>query len=296
MIPMLEHLRTEYEKIPIPEELDKRVDQALRTGKRRSWVRFLSKVMTPFVAACVIFVVAINSNYVFASALYEIPVLGDLCRMVTFREYQEETQYSVTVVRIPKVDVSAAAGNTAWVDEINDAITQTIETEVSASKERAEEYFEAYLETGGDPETFHPIHIDVDYALMYTDENLLSFVIYKTETLASAYQENYYYNVDLKTGKSLKIQDFLGENWVDRVEAATWDVVEKMPQDDQRMFFILPQPTEEGDEHYPVQNLREVIERNIGWYLNDAGTVVVVYPKYSIAAGAMGLIEVPVSQ
>ena len=131
---------------------------------------------------------------------------------------------------------------------------------------------------------------------MYTDENLLSFVIYKTETLASAYQENYYYNVDLKTGKSLKIQDFLGENWVDRVEAATWDVVEKMPQDDQRMFFILPQPTEEGDEHYPVQNLREVIERNIGWYLNDAGTVVVVYPKYSIAAGAMGLIEVPVSQ
>ena len=291
MIFMLKQLREAYENLPIPEELDRRVDQALRKGKRRSWARFLSKVITPLAAACLVFVVAINSNYAFASALYEIPVLGDLCRMVTFREYQEETAFYITDVRIPKVDVSDITGNTAWAEKINQTINDTIELKVSAAKERAEEYFEAFVDTGGDPETFSPILIEVDYDLMYTDENLLSFVIYKTETLASAYQENYYYNIDLRTGDSLEIQDFLGDDWVEQVEKATWAYVETLPQDELRMLFIVPQ---ENDPAWPVQELRPVIASNIGWYLDGTGSVVVVYPKYSIGAGVMGLIEVSV--
>ena len=51
-------------------------------------------------------------------------------------------------------------------------------------------------------------------------QEYLSFVITKTETLASAYFQQYFYNLDLETGKELTLRDLLGPDYTAIAAAA----------------------------------------------------------------------------
>ena len=273
MRPMLDKLRKLYQETPIPAELDQVVDRAVRKGRRR---RRWSYLATPLAAAAA-FILVLNTSATFAFALYDIPVLGDLCRMVTFREYREETDTFVADVRIPAVDVSDLPGDTSWADEMNETITQTMEAEVQESMDRAQEYFDAYVATGGDPEAFIPTLIQVDYEVKHSDDSILSFVVYKLDTIANGYQRAYYYNVDLRTGENLTLEDFLGEDWVDLVTDAVERQLEELPEEKRQMLF-------EGID------VREVVSEGVGFYLGE-DQVVVVFEEYTLGAGALGMLE-----
>ena len=148
--------------------------------------------------------------------------------------------------------------------------------------DRAEEYYKAYVETGGDPEEFHQMLIDVDYELKYSSKNILSFIIYKCETLATGYQENYYYNIDLKTGEEITLEDLLGPEWVEIVTQQVEQQLDQFSEEDQAMLFT---------DYLDVQ---DVVEKGIGFYLDEDGQPVVVFEKYALGAGALGLLEFPI--
>ena len=57
------------------------------------------------------------------------------------------------------------------------------------------------------------LQINVDYKITYQDDNIISFVITKSESSASAYQEQYFYNIDIENGKELNLRDVLGEDY-----------------------------------------------------------------------------------
>lgn len=278
---MNDRLREQYEKIPIPEELDRVVDAAIQKGRRKSRRRMRAGFLAPL-AACAAFVLMLNVNATFAYAVYDIPVLGDLGKIFTFREYQEETNTFIADVKIPNVDVSDLEGDTSWTDAINETITETMEQSVAESMDRAEEYYKAYVETGGDPEEFHQMLIDVDYEVKYSSQNILSFIIYKCETLATGYQENYYYNIDLQTGEEITLEDLLGPDWVEIVTQQVEQQLEQFSEEDQAMLFT---------DYLDVQ---DVVEKGIGFYLDEDGAPVVVFEKYALGAGALGLLEFPI--
>ena len=285
---MNDRWRDVYENIPVPEELDSAVDAAIQKGRRRSRRRVRTGFLAPL-AACAAFVLMLNVNAAFAYAVYDIPVLGDLGRVFTFREYREETDTFIADVKIPNVEVSDLEGNAAWADAINETITDTMERSVAESVERAEEYYKAYVETGGDPEEFHQMLIDVGYELKYSSENILSFMIYKCETLATGYQENYYYNIDLKTGEEITLEDVLGPDWADIVTEQVEAQLARFPEDQKAMLFT------------DYLNVRDLVENKegsyyqMGFYLSGEGAPVVVFPKYTLGAGALGLLEFPIT-
>ena len=285
---MNDRLREEYERIPIPEGLDSAVDAAIQKGRRNHRRRVWTGFLTPL-AACAAFVLMLNVNAAFAYAVYDIPVLGDLGRVFTFREYREETNTFIADVKIPNVDASDLEGNAAWADAINETITETMEASVAESVDRAEAYYMAYVETGGDPEEFHQMLIDVGYELKYSSENILSFMIYKCETLATGYQENYYYNIDLRTGEEITLEEILGPHWADIVTEQVEAQLEQFPEEDKGMLFT------------NYLEVRDVVENrqgsyyHIGFYLDSQGAPVVVFPKYTLGAGALGLLEFPIT-
>ena len=280
---MKDEWKTWYNNIPVPTQLDAVVDEAIAKGKKRARLRrFRAGILTPL-AACAIFVLMLNINVTFAYAVYDIPVLGDLGKIFTFREYQEESNTFIADVRIPNVDVAGLTGENNWTEEINKTITETMESSVAASMKRAEEYYAAYVSTGGDPEEFHQMLIDVDYEVKYTSDHILSFIIYKMETLASGYQENYYYNIDLQTGETITLEDLLGSDYVEIIAAQVEEQLENLPEEDKGMLFT------------DVVDIRDVVAEDAGFYLNANGEIVVVFPKYSIGAGALGLMEFPIS-
>lgn len=274
----IEQCRQDYRDTPVPPELQRGVEDAIRAGSRarkmpRQWMK---RTAAAVAGLCACFVVL--SSPAVARAADGIPVLGALCRVFTGIVYERAEDTSYVQVELPQIENT---GDSSMEQRINLEISAAIQREVKESKERAGEYYQAYLDTGGDPETFQPIQIKVDYQVKSVNGQWVSFVISKTESLASAYFRQYFYNIDLETGQSLTLQDLMGPNWASQGAAA---VEEQLAQWDE----------EQKDLLFDYVDLEELLKENQDFYLQEDGTVVVVFDKYEIAAGAAGVLEFPI--
>lgn len=267
-----------YEEIKIPAELSARVEEALASHSRqkrsrRSWYRPAIQIAA---ACCALFVILVNSSEVFAKNLYDLPVIGTVARIFTFREYKEEDEYNYINIKVPAIQNT---GNNALENRINQEITFKINQIIEEAKEHAKEYYEAYTANGGDESTFHPVELYVDYTICYQSDELLSFVIDKCESFGSVSTEKYYYNIDLKYGRELTLHDVLGDGYQEHVnEQIRAQIAQREESDENQMFF-------EGEDGF------HGISENQNFYINEKGEAVIVFDRYSIAPGCMGFPE-----
>ena len=212
MHPELERARARYRAQETPEELSLAVRAAIREGERlRKRRRVLRRSLATALAGCACFVLLVNGSPTFAQAVYDVPLLGSLARIFTVTEFTVNDDEHVIDVRLPALE------NTGYTDleqQINQEISTRVQAVIDEAEARARETKEAYVATGGDPDDYMPVIIDVDYEVKCQTEHYLSFVIQKTETRASAYTEFYTYNIDLETGRELTLRDLLGPNCV----------------------------------------------------------------------------------
>ena len=109
-------------------------------------------------------------------------------------------------------------------------------------------------------------------------------MLIKSETHASYYEEQFYYNIDLETGKELTLLDLLGPDFKAIVNESVKDQMKQRMQDD-------------PDASYFEDELAfTTIPDDQGFYVNEAGHVVVVFPKYEVAPGYMGIQEFEITQ
>ena len=270
---MKEELRDIYMQTEIPEELPGIVEGAIRRGTRRAARRRNAiRIASPILAACAVFVLMLNTVPTFASAMYEVPVLGDVCRVLTVSSYHYEDDKKNVDIEVPAIDVEL--GDADWADSVNKLIEATVEAEVAQSEARAEEYYDAFIATGGTPEGYHPIGIEVNYEVYYASDEVLSFAVVKTETLASAYETFHYYNYDLKTGEELNIDDVAGPDWRERARTA--------------LIELISNPGE-GDSYWDLADIElDKVLDEAQFKLDSSGAPVLVFQKYALGPGVMG--------
>lgn len=148
------------------------------------------------------------------------------------------------------------------------------------AEERAAEYKKAVIETGGKEEDYQPINIQIDYKVGYSSDKVVSFVILKSETLASAYTERYFYNIDIETGKELNLRDIFGKDYKKIVDEAIYTEIEQRSKNPDNVYF-----TKEEGGFSGIENEYQ------DFYINEEGKVVIVFEKYEIAPGSMGIQE-----
>ena len=219
--------------------------------------------------------VALNAVPVLAQEMYGVPVLGHMARIFTLNRFEESSEESYVVVNGPALENT---GNTELERRVNYEIALKINEQVAEAKQRAKEYYQAYLETGGKKSEFLPIEIHVDYSVKCSNGEIVSFVVQKYEAGASFYSESFYYNYDLETGKALTLANLLGDGYIEKVnEAVRAGIAADEAANPEEQYF--------HDEMIPGF---ESIEEDQDFYINEAGHVVVVFPKYAIAPGYMG--------
>ena len=218
----------------------------------------------------------VNASPTFAQAVSNVPVLGSLARVFTVTEYTIEDREHLIDVRLPALDME---GNSDLEQRINTEIQTRIDQVLQEAEDRARETKAAFVATGGDPDEFMPIIISVDYEIKCQNDQYLSFIITKTETLASAYSEYYAYNIDLQAGKELTLKDVLGPDYMELANEAVREGIAQRAQDPDNVYF---EPGEGGFES---------IDEDQTFYLNQEGNAVVVFEKYEIAPGYMGMQE-----
>ena len=114
-----------------------------------------------------------------------------------------------------------------------------------------------------------------------SDAEIVSFVIYKFETKASFYQENRFYNIDLESGRELTLRDLYGGNYKEIVSARVREGIAQLSEE--RKFYLFDDVV-----------IEDLIDTDRHFYIDSDKTVVVVFQKYEIAAGAAGQLEFPI--
>lgn len=271
-----EKAKARYKAVEPPPELGFAVSSALRTGEReRKRRQIRRRVLSTAAAACACFALLVNFSPSFAGAVGQVPVLGQLARIFTVTQYAVDDRDHLISVRLPALENT---GHTDLEQRINGEIRTRIELVLQESEDRAREARDAYVATGGIEEDFIPIIINVDYEVKCQNDQYLSFIIHKTETLANAYTESYTYNIDLQTGRETTLQDILGPDYKEIANRAVREGIAERSKDPDNLYF-------DGSEG--VDGFQSIADDQ-KFYLNSAGNPVVIFAKYEIAPGYMG--------
>lgn len=268
----LKEVKKYYKNQEIPEELSIMVEKTLNTDKKsRRGKRYLVAASITGALVLSTFTIGLNSSHVFAKTMSEVPVIRGIAKVLTFKDYEIHSDVVEGEVTIPAVEGMDAEN---FEEMINAEIQKKMDLVLEEAEQRAQEYKKAYLETGGTEEGFRPVEIFIDYNVKHSSEDILSFVIVKGENLGSAYNESFYYNIDLKSNDNLSLVDFFGENYVDYINQEVAKQIEERTENGE-VFF-------EGDMGF------QTVTEDQNFYINKDGKVTVVFAKYEIAAGAMG--------
>lgn len=230
-------------------------------------------------AACVLFTAALNTSPVFAKEAGELPVIGGLARVLTFRSYETEKDDIAVSVEIPTIEMTAEDTGIT-VDGINREILDRCDQYAEEAVKRAEEYRTAFLETGGTTEEWaeHNIRIMVGYEIKQQNSDYLSFVVRGSENWTNAYSESKYYNLDLSTGKAVTLKDMLGGDYVELANRCIREQIAARQRAGETFFTA-----EEGGF--------AGISEDAKFYINENNRPVIVFEKYEIAPGSSGEIE-----
>lgn len=272
-----------YKSIKIPSKLESCVKEAISNKTKKYYsFRGLKYAMSTVACTFVAFIFFVNVNPSFAQQMYDIPVIGDIAKVFTVKEYHENDDLKLINAKIPAIQNT---GNTDLEQRINYEIMTKMNDVLKEAEDRAAEYKDAVIATGGEEKDYVPVNIQVDYEIKYSGDDIISFVIYKSETLASAYTETFFYNIDIETGKNLNLKDLLGENYKDIVNEAIYNEIEERSKDSDNSYFT----ADEG-------GFAGITDEFQDFYINSSGKIVIVFPKYAIAPGYMGVQEFEIDE
>ena len=273
----LKEARLAYTAIAPPPDLDEVVKDAVRLSRLRTHKpsHHGGRIAASIAAClCLAFVITLNSAPALAMGLYELPVLGQVARVCTLWRFEESTEASYVRVNMPALENT---GNTELEQRINYEIAYKVNEKLDDAKARAKEFYDAFLATGGKADEFIPMDINIDYQVTCNDGKRVSFVISQSETQASFYAEYDYYNIDMETGRELTLSNLLGGDYIEKVNRAV-------------LAGIAADEAANPDDLYFHDELAfQSIEPDQPFYINEQGHVVVVFNKYEIAPGYMGV-------
>lgn len=274
--------REDYEATPIPQELGDRVRAGIRQGRanyrRRRWRKYGIGA-----AACLaVLVGALNLSPTVAAAAAEVPVLGGLFRVMTFISFNASDGGINYAVSVPRLETD---GESELAQAVNDAIENKVLRLEEKARQDWEDYKDAFFATGGTEEEWGERTMDVivDYEIKSQSPDRVSFVVTFAEGWVASMEERYCYNLDLAEDRDITLADLLGENWVERCNEAVNAGIAASVDEEGFTYFFTP---EEGGF--------TTVDEDTAFYIREDGVPVLVFPEYSIAAGAAGSPEFPV--
>lgn len=272
-----------YESLEIPEELNMMVEESIIRSKRRyrknKKILWKKRVKVGIAASLLVassFTIGINTSKSFAMKVNTVPVLSEIAKLVSFKAFDVKSKYIQAEVNIPSVENT---GSKTLEKRINEEIHKKMEKHLKEAEKRAEEYYKAFIETGGTKEEFRKVQVKIDYKLKYQSGNMISFSVYHFESLASAYQKTYFYTISLDEGKKLTLSDILGTDYKAIVNKQIKDQISKAPE----KYF-------KGEMGF------QGISEDQKFYINKEGKLVIVFDKYEIAPGSAGEPEFEINQ
>lgn len=271
-----------YKNQEIPKELKQIMNSVVTDSKKSKKEMYKRRAFAVSLAAgisCMAFVAGLNTSQAFAETMEDIPVIGHIAKILTFKDYSFKSEFINADIKIPAVEGIA---DKKVEKKINEEIYDKMESLLYEAEIRAKEYKEAQIETGGKEEDFNPINVILDYEVKNIKEEYISFAIFKTEDSFAAYSlETIFYNIDLKNSQAITLEDLFEQNYITVINEKVQNYIDEQLKINPGSYF-------EGDMGF------QSITESQKFYINKNDNPVIVFDKYEIAPGSMGQQEIEI--
>ena len=275
----MEDWKKEYDNIKVPEEMREKLEQSINRAKeekKRMKKITLYKTFGSMAAVLAIVLILPNTSQTAAAAMQQIPLLGNLFKVVTVRDYQVNEERNNADVKVPQVEVDTADDNAdsdtvAQARASADAINFDINEETN-------KLIEEFKESLKNEEGYQSLYIDSNVKL--DTDNLFSLELILYQGAGSGYEQHKHYTVDKKTGKELSLKDLCGDDYIDTIsEEIKTQMREQMAADETVQYWL-------DDPEVEEWNFDKIAEDQ-DFYVNEDGHIVVCFNEYDVAPGSV---------
>lgn len=266
----IQTMKDNYMDVNIPEGLELHIKRSIKMSRIKHQKNNIIKSIVGIAAVLMLFTASVNINQSFAMAMSEIPVIGSIVKVLSFRFDVIETSNVHANIEAPVItglenEVLEAALNAKYYEE-NKALYDAFKEEMKAIEDQ-----------GG--------HLGVDsgYEVKTDTDRILSIGRYYVNTVASSSTTITYDTIDKIDGIMITLPSlFIDESYIERISSYLIEhMKEEMKKDPDKVYWV----TE--DDFAPFTT----IDANQAFYITADEKLVISLDKYVAAPGYMGVVE-----
>ena len=287
----LEKLKEEYLKVEMSQFQLEQVKKAMERGKKenKNLQNKLAWKRRGTMAAAVVmaFLILPNTSPSIAYAMEQVPILGNLVKIVTIRNYQYEDEKHFADIEVAKVEIEQQ-------EEVEEALTKEAELEKTSVviNEQIEEITAQLIEEFETrmKEDEGYLELIVNHEVIATTPEFFTLKLLCYEAQASGYEWNYFYTIDLTTGKQIFLKDLFEEN-ADYITAISENIILQMKEQmeaDENIIYWLEQEIEDW-------NFTKITEET-SFYINENGNIVISFNEAEVGPASMGIVEFEIEE
>ena len=262
------------EQTDIPDSVKNRIEQTLADLPEKKPVKKQIRILPRIAAsaACFVFIILFllpNVSVTYAQALEQLPVIGDLVRVVTIRNYYYDDNHWKMDINIPQIE----SEDSKSVDYINKDVSELTTALINR--------FYEDLEINGNKGYGS---LNVDYEVVTNTDSWFTLKLTVCQTAASSNTYFKFYHIDKNQGKIVELGDlFNTDKFSDSLVAEIKkQMQEQMANDENISYWINTSGI--GEEFATVG-------ANHNFYWNENGDLVIIFDKYEVGPGSMGTPE-----
>lgn len=275
----LEKLKEDYLDIPIPNELDFVVRKAFKQGRikmiRKNNIKKTAISAASIAVLAVGITAGVNTNPVFAENLSKLPVVGEIVKVLKFKEFNMDEDGYHADIEVPKIE---GLENMELENSLNEKYLQENNELYNQFMKEIEELKKA----GGG-------HLGVDsgYVVKTDNDEILSVGRYVVNTVGSSSTVFKYDTIDKKNEILITLPSLFSDNsYVEIIsDNIKQQMIENNKLDENKTYWV------EGIEGAGDFGLFEAISETQNFYINEDAKLVISFDKYEVAPGYMGVLE-----
>lgn len=270
----LNRMKEQYESTPIPDELSSIVNKTIATRRRKNralpWIASVA-------AACALLFAGVNASPAFAKAMSDVPVLGEIVKVMTIREYAEQDDNTAVHIETPGI---ANLGNAELEQTLNN---KYLEENKKLYENFKDEVAQLNQEGGGH------LSLDSGYEVVTDNEQLLTLLRYVVESAGGSAESRQYDTIDKINHLVITLPSlFKDDSYIQVISDNIKEQMRQQMQDNPDNIYWVEQP---GVEPELPEDLFQTIDKDQNFYISPSGKLVISFNEYDVAPGYMGVVE-----
>lgn len=280
---VLQSLQKEYLKKEMSDEqlsrLKMKMEEAKCENRKERRNARITRIAATAAALVIAFITLPNLSPTIAYAMEQMPIIGQFVKVVTFRNYEYEDEQHKAELDIPEIVID---------DQIQDEQLQSVledtTNEINAEIQKlSEELLDEFVNHMREEMGYKELIVKSEVVATTQEYFTLKLSCYQGE--ASGYERDYFYTIDLISGKRLQLQDIFKEG-VDYITPISENIKEQMQSQmakDENVLYWLADEMEE-------LNFSGITEET-NFYINEDDDVVISFNEGDVAPMYMGNVE-----